>query len=266
LTNNASKSESLLVCLSGNQLLVPPGTSWQPLTADTFSPVAPLLERPLYLGTFRQQPCYVRRLAPGADPTLAGFEWVGLRSLLGQVPDELFHFAGRAVQVSQWACEHRFCGRCGSRTELHHVDRATVCSSCEALYYPRLSPCVIGIIEQGDRCLLARHARSRSGRYSALAGFIEPGETAEQALAREVKEEVGLEITNIRYCTSQPWPFPGQLMLGFHADYAGGKIEVDGVEIEDAAWFHAAELPPGPPPGTISGQLIQDFVRRVSGA
>src|SRR5690606_28839634 len=123
-------------------------------------------------------------------------------------------------QIINWCDHHRFCGRCGAATQLDPIERAAVCDNCELLFYPRLSPCVIGIVERHDHCLLAHNKRFKSQKYSALSGFIEPGETAEQALAREIEEEVGIQITNIRYFGSQPWPFPGQLMLGFHADYA----------------------------------------------
>jgi NAD+ diphosphatase len=121
------------------------------------------------------------------------------------------------------------------------------------------------LITRGEECLLARHAKSRGNWYSTLAGFIEPGESVENALHREVAEEVGIQVHNLRFFTSQPWPFPGQLMLGFHADYLSGDIIVDGQEIEDARWWHWGDLPPVPPPGTLSGKLIQHFVDQIKG-
>ena len=116
------------------------------------------------------------------------------------------------------------------------------------------------LITRGEECLLARHARLKTGVYSTLAGFIEPGESVENALHREVAEEVGLKVQNLRFFTSQPWPFPGQLMLGFHADYLSGDIVIEEKEIDDAQWWHYQDLPPVPPTGTLSGQLIQHFV------
>lgn len=270
MVNNEESRFSLasgyLVCLVGDALVAPRDAAWQPLLASEIQPLLSRIEHSHYLGQFRNKPSHVAYLPEEAAPLVLdqGLELVGLRSLLGQVSDDMFQLAGRASQIINWYGHHRFCGRCGAPTRLDAAERAMVCTRCHELYYPRLSPCVIGIIERGDYCLLARRAQSRNNRYSAVAGFIEPGETAEQALEREVAEEVGLTITNIRYFTSQPWPFPSQLMLGFHADYARGDIQVDGVEIDDARWFHVHELPPAPPAGTISGQLIQDFVRRAS--
>jgi NAD+ diphosphatase len=258
-----------LVVICHGKLLVRRGRWWQPLDRDQVSPVVPLVkpshhEPSHYLGPYRGEPCHALSLADPAELAMAAedFEWVGLRSQLGQISDELFQFAGRALQITLWHDAHRFCGRCGQPTRQHRVDRAKVCDTCDLLYYPRISPCVIGLVEWGDRCLLAHNIKSRAPKYSALAGFIEPGETPEQALAREVKEEVGVQITNIRYFASQPWPFPGQLMLAFHADYVQGDIVVDEVEIDDAQWFHVRELPLTPSASTISGQLIQDFVQR----
>lgn len=255
-----------VVCVVGDRLVAPSSGVWRPLRAQELAPLLAHVEHSHYLGLYENEPSHVAYLSETAVAAVRneGLELVGLRSLLGQVPDAMFQLAGKAVQVIHWFTQHRFCGRCGRATRMDTAERAMVCSGCDMLYYPRLAPCVIGIIERGDHCLLAQRAQSRNNRYSAVAGFIEPGETAEQALAREVAEEVGVAITNIRYFTSQPWPFPGQLMLGFHADYASGEIQVDGVEIGHARWFSVHELPPPPPPGTISSLLIQDFVRRAS--
>lgn len=184
---------------------------------------------------------------------------ISLRQLMAVVDADIFALLSRAAQLEHWWLHHQFCGRCGSATEQHTVDLALECTACRALFYPRISPCVIGLIVDGSRCLLAKHARSKSQRYSCLAGFIEVGESAEQAFIREVKEEVDLDVANLRYVTSQNWPYPSQLMLGYIADYAGGDISVDGVEIEHAAWFSMDNLPELPPVGTISRQLIDSF-------
>lgn len=193
---------------------------------------------------------------------VAGAEWRPLRSLLGRVSDAEFFLAGRAVQVIAWDADHRYCGRCGGKTEYHSSDRARICHQCEFTVYPRISPCVIMLLTRGDECLLAQHTHHRHPMYTALAGFIEPGENAEQALAREVREEVGLEVGSLQYVGSQSWPFPGQLMIGFLAEVTAGELRPDPSEIRDARWFRRGQLPEAiPPEQTLSGQLIRKFVR-----
>ncbi len=212
-----------------------------------------------YLGELAGHACGVHLLSRQID--VDGCDWRGLRSLLGQVDESHFALAGRALQVVNWDGDHRFCGRCGSETEYHPNDRARVCPSCQLAVYPRISPCVIMLVTRGEECLLARHTGNRYSKYTALAGFIEPGENAEQALAREVREEVGLEVGASRYIGSQPWPFPGQLMLGFLAECSGGELKPDREEISEAQWFHYSALPELPSPQTLSGQLIRTFAQ-----
>lgn len=186
---------------------------------------------------------------------------LSLRQLMASVDADVFSLLSRAAQLEHWWLHHQYCGRCGGATRQHATDLALECANCAALFYPRISPCVIGLVVDGPRCLLAKHVRSKGQRYSCLAGFIEVGESAEQAFVREVREEVGIEIANLRYLTSQNWPYPSQLMLGYIADYAGGDIVVDGVEIEHADWFTASDSPELPPEGSISRYLIDDFFR-----
>ncbi|SHG06169.1 NAD+ diphosphatase [Microbulbifer donghaiensis] len=219
--------------------------------------IAGLISSSHYLGELDGRPCGVHQLSQPVD--VPGCEWRSLRSLLVSVEEPLFALAGRATQVVNWDSEHRFCGRCGCATEQHPSDRARVCPSCHFTVYPRISPCVIMLVTRGDECLLARHTHHRHAMYTALAGFIEPGENAEQALAREVREEVGLEVGEARYIGSQSWPFPGQLMLGYLAEWAGGDLAPDREEIAEAAWFHYSDLPEIPPQQTLSGQLIRKF-------
>ncbi|MEO1060974.1 MAG: NAD(+) diphosphatase [Actinomycetota bacterium] len=194
----------------------------------------------------------------GLDPDL---EWVGLRALFGRIDDGAWVLAGRAHQVIAWDRDHRFCGRCGSETLTSEEDRARVCPSCGLRAYPRLTPAVIMLIRRDDEVLLA-HGRQFPGRfYSALAGFVEPGEDLEEAVAREVREEVGIEITDIRYFGSQPWPFPHSLMIGFTARWASGELDIDPTEIVDAGWFRADDLPPAPIGGmSIAGWMMQAWL------
>jgi len=193
-------------------------------------------------------------------PDYPGGQWLSLRSQLGQIDEVLFTLAGRALQFGRWRREHRFCGRCGGPTEPMGTESARFCPSCELRFYPRLSPCMITLVTREDHCLLARHARSRQGFHTALAGFVEVGERVEDTVHREIHEEVGLSVAQPRYFGSQPWPFPGQLMLGFHAEYRAGDIRVDGDEILAADWWRYDRLPLVPPPQTLAGQLIAHFV------
>lgn len=180
-----------------------------------------------------------------------------LRSLVGKVDDPLFACWGKASQILHWFRSNRFCGSCGSRTKDHSRDTARQCPSCNDLYYPTISPCIIVLVYRESEILLARSPRFPQEMYSTLAGFVEIGESAEQTVHREIFEEVGLRVKNLRYFKSQPWPFPGQLMLGYFAEFESGNIQVDGNEICDAAWYGFDELPQIPSPATISGQLIR---------
>ncbi|MBQ0126580.1 MAG: NAD(+) diphosphatase [Bacteroidales bacterium] len=155
-----------------------------------------------------------------------------------------------------WRSSVRFCPSCGAMLEDHPVENARVCPECGKVQYPRIEPCVIAVICRGKEILLLRHAQRNQDIWCCLAGFVEAGESLEQALRREVKEETGLEIGNIRYAGSQSWPFPDQLMVGFYADYAGGDIVLQESEILEAGWFRTDNLPPHPSPGSISWNLI----------
>jgi NAD+ diphosphatase len=202
---------------------------------------------------------------PGGIDAVAGisdYQWQNLRSQLGLLPEVDFQLAGRALQILRWHYDHQYCGRCGGATQTHERDLARRCTRCSLDFYPRLSPCIITLVTRGDYCLLAWHSRSKNRRYSCLAGFIEPGETPEETLVREVWEEVALKVKNLRYHSSQAWPFPGQLMLGYFAEYDSGDINPDPTEIIEADWFHIDQLPEIPPPATISGRLIDAFIKQ----
>ena len=212
-----------------------------------------------YLGRYRQR-CCIAIEARGRLPE--GFALAGLRDWLGRVEPALFYLAGRAQQVVEWHKTHRFCGRCGSAMEDHGSDRAKICPQCELVCYPRLAPSIIVLVTRGDEMLLARNANWPVNMFSTLAGFVEPGESIEQTVHREVMEEVGITVKNLRYLGSQSWPFPNSLMLGFLAEYAGGEIVCNDAEIAEAAWFQADELPNIPPKTAISRWLIDAFINR----
>ena len=211
-------------------------------------------EATVLVGMWRGIPCHaadVQRL-----PEIAGAEAVSLRNIFQLAGEEAFALAGRAVQLLDWQTQHRFCGRCGTPTVQLGGEHAMQCPQCRLTVYPRISPAVMVLVRDGDKLLLARSPRFKPGVFSALAGFVEAGETLEQCAAREVREEVGIEICNLRYFSSQPWPFPNSLMVAFFADYAGGVVTPDPVEIEAAEWFSADSLPLLPDPVSISRRLI----------
>lgn len=170
-----------------------------------------------------------------------------------------------AFQVKQWRLDNRYCGRCGQLTGEHPRERARWCDICKIPWYPRLAPCVIVAIRKNDQLLLARSSRSTTDYYSLIAGFVEPGETVEAAVVREVKEETGFDVSNIRYQNSQPWPFPHQLMLGFFADYGGGDMVLQADELADAGWYYPGERPRIPSAATISGALIRAMEAEIRG-
>ncbi len=199
-----------------------------------------------------------------ADGVAEPFEVLGLRGLFGSVSDAVFGVAGRAVQIVDWAATHRFCGRCATATERAPGERAMRCPSCTLSAYPRIAPAIIVLVRKGDLALLAHGTRFPAPFYSTLAGFVEPGESLEETLVREVKEEVGVDVGDIRYFGSQSWPFPHSLMLGFFATWKSGDIVIDPTEIVDAKWFSAGELPMIPPPLSISRQLIDVWLADVA--
>lgn len=213
-----------------------------------------------YLGRLDDVDCYAVELPSADAPDGAVLE--GLRALYGRLPEEQYSLAGRAVQILLWDKTHRFCGRCGQPTVNAPGERAKLCPQCGLLSFPRLSPAVIMLIRRGeDEFLLARNRGFAEGFYSVLAGFVEPGESLEEAVAREVHEEVNLDIRDIRYFGSQPWPFPHSLMIGFTADYAGGDIRPQPEEIVEAGWYsRRGELPRLPGKLSIARRLIDAFL------
>ena len=218
--------------------------------------------RRLYLGARDGVPCYAGEL-PDKNQLSKSFEFKGLRELFfGAMEEELVWIAGRANQLVDWNRSHQFCGKCGHPTQDEPTERAKVCPRCSLTNYPRVSPAIIVAVLRDNQILLANNRRFKTGYYSVLAGFVEPGENLEECVAREVKEEVGITVKNVRYFASQPWPFPNSLMLGFLADYGGGEIKTNKTELNDAGWFTADRLPSIPPKITIARQLIDWFVKK----
>jgi NAD+ diphosphatase len=212
-----------------------------------------------YLGQLHSRHCYAAELDEGKSAP-PGMAFQGLRGIYGLVDEETFGLAGRAFQIVDWDRTHQFCTRCGTPVTQSATERAKECPQCALIQYPRIAPSIIVLIQRGPELLLARPYHFPVGFYSVIAGFVEPGETLEQAVEREVGEEVGITITDLRYFGSQPWPFPHSLMIGFTAQHAGGEISIDNDEMEDAGWFTADTLPKIPGKISIARRLIDRFL------
>jgi NAD+ diphosphatase len=218
----------------------------------------------IYLGRLDGRPCFAVLLEESHEPS-APLELAGLRELFGRLDDQLHTVAGRAFQTLEWFRNHAFCGRCGAPTLEVPGERARACPRCGTQYYPRINPAVIMLVELDDRILLARNRQFRGPFYSCLAGFVEPGESLEEAVEREVWEEVGIAISDVNYFASQPWPFPSQLMIGFTARYRSGRLRLQDAELLDAGWFAADQLPELPGRFSLARRLIESFLSRRPG-
>lgn len=217
-----------------------------------------------FIGYLNNRPCFLVELTNESllseDTALTP-----LRNLLGRIPDSLFTICSRSIQLSDWKKNNQFCGICGSKMTNHETERAMFCECNNLMIYPRISPCVIVLVTKGEDLLLAHNKNFPGTFYSTLAGFIEAGESAESAIHREIYEEVKVTVKNIEYFGSQSWPFPSQLMLGYHAEYSDGDIKPDGVEIDKADWFNYKQLPQVPTGNiSISGQLIESYIRKLN--
>ncbi|MGM0769212.1 MAG: NAD(+) diphosphatase [Pseudomonadota bacterium] len=252
--------DPVLVIRGGNVVRVGDAwfSSWQQVQPLVTGPV-----EPVNLGEWGGRALYVVEADAESEP--GQHEEVPLRDAILAIPDAPADLLGTGFQLWQWWRDHRYCGRCGGETGLHARERAKWCERCRIPWYPRVAPCVIVVIRRQDRMLLARSSRVKRHFYSLIAGFVEPGETLEQAVVREVKEETGLNVNNIRYSASQPWPFPHQLMVGFFADYCGGELVLQEDELADAGWFRPDDTPPVPPVTTIAGRLIRDMANQLNG-
>lgn len=246
----------------GSKLLIKPnGTAAAIPFAQEIKALGIPPERPHYLGDLDGSACYALELAEGR-PLPEGFSLEGLRQVFGRVDEEFFWLAARAVQIVDWDRTHQFCSRCGAPTVQRETERSKECPKCGQIHFPRLAPAVIVRVERGNQILMARSRHFAPGVFSVLAGFVEPGETLEETVAREVKEESGIRVKNIRYFGSQPWPFPHSLMIGFTAEYAAGEIALEDSELEAAGWFTADNLPPQPGKISIARKLIDAFVEK----
>ena len=218
--------------------------------------------RTQYLGHLEGRHCYSAELPDDAD-VADGFRFADLRMLFGSLDETIHALAGRAVQIVEWDRTHQFCGACAEPTILSETDRSRSCPKCMIPMYPRLAPAMIVAVEKDDQILLARSPHFPAGIMSVLAGFVEPGESAEEAVIREVHEETAICVRDVRYFSSQAWPFPNSLMLGFQAKYDSGEIAIDGEEIVEAGWFSANDMPHSfPGKVSISQWLIRDFLVR----
>lgn len=249
--------ETICLAFAGDEILLTTGNKL-PDTAQLAG--LPAATTDCLIGEHGGVPC--RLAAWPADIELpANLVRHNLRFTWELIDTAQYAIAVRAKLLLTWDREHRFCGACGTATEAMHGEPARVCPACQLRAYPRLSPAVMVLIHRGDELLLARSPHFRPGMYSALAGFVEAGESLEDCIHREVMEEVGVRVTNLRWFSSQPWPFPHSLMLAFHADYVDGEITPQPGEIEDARWFHWDALPEMPLSTSIAYRLLQSAIQ-----
>ncbi len=256
-------NESFHIVVSDGEILGHvSGGIWRPLDQDEWRWLDVKRVSQHYLGLVGTVPVFANEIDPESDEP-QGYEFDNLWAFLGRVDEPVFNLIGKAKQIVDWDNDHRFCGQCGEQTERSSGDRSRRCPACRRMFYPRLSPSIICCIRRGRDILLAKNAQSRGDFYSTIAGFIEPGESIEEAVHREVKEEVGLNVMNLQYISSQPWPFPNSLMLGFHAEYESGDILLQEEEIADARWFDIDALPNRPMGVSIAGRLIDSTIARI---
>ncbi|NGX45374.1 MAG: NADH pyrophosphatase [Chlamydiae bacterium] len=216
------------------------------------------LESNLYIGMYEGNHLFTSRIKePKTAPS--GWEWSDLRQLHGLMDDRSFALSGRALQLINWQQKNTYCGSCGEKMTHREHERCLECLACGHLSYPNLSPVTMALVRREDKILLARSPHFPDNMYSVLAGYVDPGETLEQCVAREVFEEVGLRVKNIRYFGSQPWPFSHSLLMAFCCDWEAGEIEIDPTEIEDANWYEKGNLPEIPSPLSIARLLIDSF-------
>ena len=234
---NTSSESAILIILRGQEFLTSKNSEFLIFEEDDLKWSEMEMFNKQFIGYLNDQPCYLLEITPESklDDDLV---LTPLRNLLGRIPDSLFTVCSRSLQLSEWIRNNQFCGVCGTKMKMHETERAMFCECNNVLVYPRISPCIIVLVTKGEELLLAHNKNFPGTFYSTLAGFIEAGESAESAIHREIFEEVKVRVQNIKYFGSQSWPFPSQLMLGYHAEYLEGEITPDGEEIDLADWFH----------------------------
>lgn len=244
---------------SDHKLLVDASSSL-PFEENTFAPES-LGMNPdfsILFGYYNSVPCFLGVIDPSQK--IASMVAVGLRTLFGVVDEDYFILAGRALQILHHQKEHIYCSKCATPMEDRQEELARICPSCGFICFPRVSPAVIMSVVKDDHILLGRSPHFEKDMYSTLAGFVEAGETLEEAVSREVFEETNIVIEQVNYVTSQPWPFPHSVMIGYSAQYREGELKIDRKELEDARWFHYDELPKLPSKITIARLLIDNFI------
>jgi len=243
--------DKLLVNIKDNKITIP--------FINDLSKLNISIKSKQYLGRLNNIPCFTGEVS---NDKLNDFSmsFMNLRETFNMIEEEVFWLAGRAFQIMNWDRNSKFCGKCGVETKQNQGDTSKKCPVCNLSIYPKISPAVIVAIVKDNKILLAQNNNFRNKFYSVLAGFVEPGETLEECVLREVKEEVGIDVKNIRYFGSQPWPFPDSLMIGFTSEYASGEISIDEDELCDAKWFSVDNLPEIPGSISISRKLIDWFI------
>ncbi|MFZ7127908.1 MAG: NAD(+) diphosphatase [Desulfobacterales bacterium] len=260
----ASGPEDLWILFREGKVLVTERDGRPEIPAgNTLGPLLTRITDATPLGSLNGRTCTAADL-PEADGLPPGLAWCDLRGIITALHDDDAEAAGFGYQLVRWKRSSRFCGRCGERLEDHRHERSRFCPACGDTCYPRVFPAVIMAVTRGEELLLARAHRFRPAFFSVLAGYVEPGESLERCVRREVREEVGIELKNLRYFGSQSWPFSSALMVAFTAEYAAGELRADGREIAEAGWFRADRLPPVPGPPSIARRLIDDFIDRFS--
>jgi len=249
-------------CFShGDMLVCADGLHVPLLGSPEDAGISPL--RKQYLGLLDGKPCFSAELPPEVKAP-DGMQFMNIRATHGFLDEDIYLIAGKAVQIVNWDESHQFCGRCGHPTEYVRGERAKKCPVCGFMSFPRLSPATITAVLKGKQLLLTQYASFMGPMRTIVAGFVEPGETLEECVHREVFEETGIKVKNPRYLGSQPWPFPNSLMIGFIADYESGEIHVDGKEIAGADWFDLDKLPDLPPELSIARKIIDWVVKNYS--
>lgn len=257
--NGKSREKAVYFLFSRNNILIPEGSLGELVVLNGHQIETLGILELYYLGDYNGQPCYCGRAESDCD--IKYFEWVSVRSFFLAASTEIWSAAGYARMIHDWNTNTVYCGRCGEQNNCKEDERAKICPECGLITYPRISPAIMAAVVREDKLLLARGKDFPNPQmFSILAGFVEPFETLEDCLKREVYEETGIRVKNIKYFKSQPWPFPDSLMIGFTAQYESGEIQIDKTEIAEAGWFDKEKLPQIPGKYSLSGEMIRNFI------